>query len=770
MVDAYAWSHDWRPGEMQGRHRDKRGGEQETWQLYNAEYLEALRAFAPIGKPKWEDMVYGTAAGQWAKGNGSAYWTTCRPYGSGTDFLLCTDSNVWPTGSDDTTIARYVSSPGRWSTNFAITFLHWAAPHDQGIPVSVALTFPCLFQDHLGATSDGWSPALFSVLDPIGYPSGYPYTIYAAPLIHVTSIYDPKWPDNDVRHPGVDGEVLDQFSSAGQKWSQEETQRGTRWKWFTLETFDIGSKQWLRIGVSGADKYWWFQNDRVRLGYDERLVAFADKHGHIDYGGLLGVNGEGHAFAFAIGALEFGAAVADYAQPTRLPRDVDRDLEHMTYGAITDVDLHGWTVHAHQRNETGPMDYNDPAARRPRIEWLPYTLDTNGNQVAGDVTKRVLVYDAWGDIPAVIGEKVTAAGETTEGAHELVSLSYSRNMNWRGASGRARFKASPSELHSTWTVNSMVKVTAGWQAGSSLPAQTQITGYITEAPRRRDAGTDLSQAVFEVAFEDFAGARLRDRKPIIDCRQAGGQKLWAWFTGMWRRVGLEGDNYVLFLCENEEHKLLEIPLQPLRSEEAFEAPDGTDFEQHISEVVEALGKRWGIDVDGCPFLADAYTGYTAGVSTIALTLDENTTTQIDRVQAIEARVDMSQRVNRLKVVGGRGQDTSASYIGETAEQRRAGDLGDFVQKVLRVDELGNAECTQIINDFVTKQAQRAQPISWESIGRPDLNPGDLVKVTVSWIGVAAGSVFRIESINSTWEADSLTGHTSAQGVLVYDAA
>jgi hypothetical protein len=45
-----------------------------------------------------------------------------------------------------------------------------------------------------------------------------------------------------------------------------------------------------------------------------------------------------------------------------------------------------------------------------------------------------------------------------------------------------------------------------------------------------------------------------------------------------------------------------------------------------------------------------------------------------------------------------------------------------------------------------------------------------VKVTVSWIGVAAGSVFRIESINSTWEADSLTGHTSAQGVLVYDAA
>jgi len=729
-IELHGYARDWRPAPT-------------GWAYHFAEYIDEIGAMAPVAQWAHADMVLAADGGPWGVTWGDAtYWTTdCQPYGyPAVNFAKSLDSAVYADTTAGLKSATHtIQCSGTYTRNWTCDILHYAPPYGQGVIPQVVIGVPAWgwyphYDGDLNAYTWGWGLGQLNLYLPLHAEGKLPN-----PVLHWIGYEQYGYPGDGYILMSSSGEYIGEFPESHRKGHKALREHAATWETVTWETYDIVDADhgytysWIRIGLSGADRDWWVKSNRFAV-----LEGFGDGAGP-----SIGISVVGHVAAVNLTPIRYGAASAFHLANGELPYGVNANLADWTWSTRTDLDLHDWTVTT-TNYETAWAEW-----REPNVAWTP-----------GDTSERVCVYNVSGQCSPQFAAGDTTSSATT-GTHKLRSLSYERNVQWRGATGSASFIAEVDASFSTWTLGSELSIVAGWDADSDLPAQTVMLAYITDEVRQRDVALGPGRAVYDVQFGDYVAALLRDCKKCIDFRDAAGQLLGDWFRYIWERVGVQS-TYV-DVCTRAETYTIKEP--GMRGDEQFLPRDGDSVEQHLDTVTGACGFRWGVSATGRPFLEERY-AYVHGTSTVSFTLNEATATEIDYVEVIDNEQDYEGRINRWKAIVGTG-DSQKVYYGQEPSATVAAGIGHAIEEVLQFDT--EQDYQTWLNGWMEKRDRASLRIRWQSIHRPDLSPGLYVEVdAVQFIGVTTGTVFQIETESVRLEADSLTGQATYEGAVVYE--
>jgi hypothetical protein len=721
MLVGIPFSHDFRPNE-------------EDWELGGIEYLEPLGAFGQVGRPDVGDMVTTDDGGPWEYVQGDC-WQVMRPYAYPPAWwLLAGDGRVYTDLRAAFQTARHT-----WGMDPAwqMRLCRWAAPMGQGVWPQVTVRMPAEWYkgatvyDENGTPEEVWDwwPAWVSLYLPM-----YDTTEWPDPLLHVIAETDDEFPSDNRILGSEMGTVLETYRSAGLVTEQALMQSRITWQAVRFEWFGDG---WVRVGLSNSDQWWW-----AWLGDDIRMVRSSLER-------PVDVTVIGQMAAFHMGQMAFEEGRARLRRPVRLPVDASMTEPQFELLASADfpripVELGGWELTA--ENQSTNCDEHQPV-----ITWE--------KPLFADPRQRILVYNVRSSTAARFGYEQPGATSTTQGSGKLEYLEFTRDISHKGLRGTARFKASSSMILSDWTVGSTLRIHVDWQSGLS-GAEEDLEVYLVRPIRTRDAEQRGDLAVYEVEFGDLIEAKLRDHKVLTDWSQAGGRLLGEWFREIWERLEVPGE-YV-DVCEEAEDII--IPSGIPAGNDSFEAPDGTDPEGHLDEVVFACGFRWGISRGNRPFIATRY-AYVDGESVIAWTVDEDGVDE-DALPDCAAEWDTSLHANRIKYTIGDGETARVYIKGDSIEDRRDWP-GATWEKYVRAES--EAEVELLDRAMQEEMERRERPVRFGYVARPNWRPGDYGRCNVGLVNVDDGAAIQLLQQSVEMDAMSGVGRMRCEAAVVWEA-
>ncbi len=275
---------------------------------------------------------------------------------------------------------------------------------------------------------------------------------------------------------------------------------------------------------------------------------------------------------------------------------------------------------------------------------------------------------------ATIGETRTEDAWDTEGQKRLLSVEYTINREWRGASGSAKFGPSETALPDVVRENSVTEVHMGWEdseavgwARARVASPYVIAGGVLPVADGESRG-GLPEVT--VALGDFTVARM-PHKRCTDRRQAGGRQFLEWAQSSCLALGLPLSKLWL----HADLAARTIPAGVVPSEPAFQAPDGMRWDDHFDAVCEAMGCRWGFDkyTDGGLFFdfgPEVYSG------TVSATFSYDTLTERETVYHLKHEQSKAGYTNFIKASAGRNTFYAVDALAKRIE------FGDTWQTVL----------------------------------------------------------------------------------------
>jgi len=305
-------------------------------------------------------------------------------------------------------------------------------------------------------------------------------------------------------------------------------------------------------------------------------------------------------------------------------------------------------------------------------------------------------------------------------------------LRWRRRWGRGwRFEAELRDFEGAyyWRGNEKVTVKAGWQEATS-----QVMVAYLEGPARRREGREYTgRAQVLVEGRDYIAARLRGKKFMAWHGSPVGWNFAEWFSYVLRRAGvppalldIPDDGYV-------------IEAMPERWRNRYEFGHDVGVVTALDAVARSRGWVWGINAEGKIWAGPqpAYRGVPDFV------LDEQALADGDRLLRVEAERGTSDFRNYVAVFSSREGIQAAIWHDEASHRdpTSAAFIGDDWWEVLVAPDERQPE---LLGWLLLQQLRRSRcELAWETLGKPDLQPGMFVEVRTSGLGVPEGAVFQI---------------------------
>lgn len=609
------------------------------------------------------------------------------------------DASAYAAGTADTTCATYLSSSASMTPNVILRMQRYAAPDGQGVAAGTVVAVAA----SLRVTQDTGS---LYFLDPAGmWTTGYvalsiPFrsgeraqaSLFARALIGVGTYSDAIYLSS---HEGGDaasaGGVLD-------CWAIEYLEEGD---WGT------DGHHILIRNLPNAE-YWHVNHPCVKLVDGTVTLFMRGCRQQVNLSPITYSNGD--------------ASNVGYAWPVDpVPLPSAAWNPDSTWGLVANEPAN-WTASV---SDADSATFQAAIGYRPTVELNPAT---------GDLTTRPVVWLVTEDHPRTTKSPSVSASQDTEGDATLVGLELTVADYGRSWQGSATFKPSATELYPAWLPGGKIVVNAGWQAdaGAGLAADDIATCYILPDGIKRgiDAG---GWHTLTVEFGDWFTAH--PDAAIVDFAQAGGFAVETWADAAALAMGLPDS--LVTVDAGIAADVLPVGKPPSRP--SLQPQDGDKWREHVDAVCGAAEIHWTWAADGWHVKDKVRPAYSHGVSTIAFTLDEDTTTDTDIVTKVDLHQNAGQHATALKVVYGQAGREATYYSLAAADEREA----DGVER-WAVLELREGDDTAAALARWGRDNRVSSEIEWAGQLRPDLMPGEFVQVSdLSLTGVTVNSVYQI---------------------------
>lgn len=774
-----------------GLSRDWRFGKS-TWALRGLEYIEPLRAIGPWGLKLPTDMdldvwtlAYNDKFREWkAIGNPSAVGA------------LFYDGAVYAAATAITTFCGTATSPivttglPQWVLNIT----QYAPPPTQGVIPQASVAMKAQYRTAISTdpeVEDTWENAQVGLCLP-HHSETYNRSFL---WCHVGAT---AWTDNvNWLNDGNAGFPLG-LGPSSHSMSQKPTEE--TWVFETVEVWrDANGALWGESGEgrtfvtthilirrgSEFDDWWHITDSNLRFVTEGSPYWRVTMGGSVQWFNLSAVRYSWEpvtagAYLPWDGAPLTGGTVPDVTGPTpngkQPPGDPDAWNSDPAYSAIAS-NVSGWTV---------------AVVNHPTLADRPYLTCTPADYVR---YYRPVVWSIGETNQAIIGEVDALTSHSTEGDSSLVRLSLTLNKDWKGASGSGEFLLSldAAARYDTWKVNAKLDVTMGWQtgAGAGLAATKMAEAYIKPDGIRRwiDGDDNGAAPMLAVEFGDFAEVRAA-RKGIADLRQAGGMTVDDWAHMIANRMGIAtgetglGD---LLYVDPAVADLVITETTDIPSLATLAPHDGETYLSHIAAVEKAADIRVGFSrqvsgtwyvmtVDAGPAEFVPATGTPpAGGSTIALSIDYDTTTFTALPWSVENQPNGDRYRNVLKARYGRPKRTvtgvdaeqSTWYWSETLERRKetiGDDWGTTIEDSDSDTQAGPWE------QFLEECYGNWGRLRWTMTMRTDVLPDSFVEITdLPGIETDDGFIYQVQEVTYEIDADPNVNDATMDvtAVLVY---
>jgi len=395
-----------------------------------------------------------------------------------------------------------------------------------------------------------------------------------------------------------------------------------------------------------------------------------------------------------------------------------------------------------------------------------FDIDTAG------VGERPVMWFITEDHAQTLSARYDTTPDVTEGETLLKDLSYSVDKTWRGARATATFHSSNVAEFASWMELGRVDLYMGWQTTTGIPASSDSTDsaklasqhiavmYIMPGGIQRSRnGDNAAQSELTIELGDFVSARM-EHGVAVDFRQAGGRTIYAWFSDVGKRLGLQDDMIYVEagIADTEIPLNAEDPSKP-----SFEVPDGTSWSQHLDQICDAMGLRWSWSPIGNLCIDSGPPVYVDGTSAIEFEIDLSTVIQQKGVTAIRHSKANDKYRNSAKVNYGTENNRKSLWLYPEAPIINA-DGGLYWEFI---DDINVQNATQIIGKRWKEVWVEQDIIEFDVPLRVGLYPDMFVKVgTAPELGLEVGSVYQIESIDHSMSNIK----TNIKARLVYSPA
>ena len=717
------------------RHRDWRPAR--SWQGTSVEYIDPLGAIGPAGDVRPTDM-----SSTWTidtTRNQALRWATAsgNPPVAGLSFY---DGNVYASSVSPLTWGGHFYSTAALHPNLALRLTRYTPPPSQGVIPQTTLQFSA----YLKASVDGtgayrldddngtWYTGLVFLVLPFGCPT------YPAPLL--------RWALTDTNGIQVTrSDLLD--TGPAQTVGGNDVSREL-WLFEYVEdpsmTTFVGGHILIRNDLTGSN-WWHVRNPCVRL-----LTGVV----HCSLGGCRQeLNLSRILYSDSLPNEQTTWADRGHMLPSLQWNDtVAWDCLH-TYKYTSN----DWTVTLWAKDSD--LDSLEHGFR-PLVTFTPFETG---------LSYRPVLWLVHEDHPAVITSPTAQVTYDTDGDGLLYALTLSMDATWQRTTCSAEFNRTTSEAYSAWKEGGWVTVNLGWQddptpsSEEGEPWSTRDIETLNILPggiERGRVGEEYIRCGLRLTMGDFIATRM-EHSDIVDQRQAAGSTVTDWAHRIGHALGLPDS----LISVDTEVAATVIPFaEEVPSRPHLWPQDGASWAQHVDEVCNVLGIRWGWH--NALFFDTGTPAYVVG-ATPSFTLDYDTLTAEDRVLEIRHVQDGSEYRTGIKVVWGPEARLSEGYWLKEPAVREADGWVSWGYE----DNIEAAGLTATLAKL-SKRHQRAESvIEWTGPLRPGLLPDQFVKVgDCPDLGLETNAVYQVTEVTHRTDLPSMAASSDVKAVRVYSPA
>ena len=472
----------------------------------------------------------------------------------------------------------------------------------------------------------------------------------------------------------------------------------------------------------------------------------------------VGLSGEGDPWHFAGewrsavgGATHEFTVVAGKIEVRVLGHTAMFSMLPITYAASGTLKPSWWFL----RSDTTPAtpSYSYSVADVPTDTTLSVAEETAGYASrpvvtfgTSDTTKRALLYCVHEYRAATFAAGTSDPYDTTgDTSRRIVAASGSIGEGWRGSQCRLTMVSKPGVTNATVDANSKIAVSVTGDLGATWT--TQFAGRVTPPALARPERVLASR--YELAAEDLIGASLARKHLGWSCSFEG----WPIAEAFAAALNLGGIPAALVTTTGVTGS---YPVGSSMARKLNFRPD-TALPQVLDTLAQAAGLEWGQKTDGKIFLRNPVT-HTSGA--YDYTLDDDTTSTDDVVDAVRGSLTYGEFCNLLTVVSGEGAAAKAKVLRDLDSIMTPGALrfiGDLWQRFRFVPD--GTDLDTIASNLWEDLGRWCYLVEWTMQDHPEIMPDHFVRLQVSGIGAVTNSIVRVLS-KPNWSVDATTGRYS----------
>ncbi len=658
------------------------------------EYLEKLKAIAPLGLATFADMDLD----DWTVTQG--VWQETSKSGP----LRTTHLEFYDTRPGLVATNEYgiLTSKGVFTNNLAFDIWRFPAGHDE--------TDPCVFEIHF--LGNGGCP-IYALSFPAAGPGGAQYqehfgqggAQYQSPALIGRMPGQTTWA------------IIDEWKSGGAPQQAKGFQSKAFYQGLRVEYTD----GWLLVTMTGTGETWayngpWF--DAAGIQHNFAMVS-----------GQVQIRVCGHTAAFAMEQLLYPASVLLYPSACFYTSSLVNPTPSYALIGATPA---GTAIGAAVNVVAG-------GGSRPAL-----TFTSTGSQ-------RAVLYNVGEYRAATIGNAVsnpfTTAGSA---AMQIQSLRGELNSSWRGATVEAELKSAPGETMPELKTNDKVEADVSLDGGTTWTKL--FTGYNVPLEKWVEEG-GLGRVKANLHAASWDEARGKRKAMLWNCSFEG----WAVdlaFSYLLNRAGVPDSMIDIDAAVSEASMgaAYYLPVGNPKGERLLQFRVEENLTSALDQIAKLRGLQWGVDVDGKCFLRPPLV-HTPGYSDF--TVDDTVASAADfrsfrRVRSVD------DYFNCLLVLAGEGFNLASGLWMDTdsinvpTDRNFLGDDWWHVETQPEGDDL-----QQIASRLWTARTEAADLIYWKTSQNADLLPDMYLKIAVSNLDIATNSIYRIT--RKSWQIQEPAG-------------
>ena len=663
--------------------------------LYNGqfEYLEKLKAIAPIGRATFTDM----ALADWTPTQGA--WAESSKAGA----LRTTHLHFYDTRPGLVALNEYgiLTSKDDYLPNLALSVWRFPASNEE--------TDPCVFEVHfLGA---GTGP-VYALSFPASGPGGAYYSErFGQAGAQYTS------PALIGRLPGQSTwTVIDEWKGGGAPQQAHGLAAKAYFQGMRIEYAD----GWLLVRVFGTNETWAYSG------------AWRDSSGNLhDFSlgpGKIEIRVAGHTAMFALTQLAYPSA------------------------AVLLPSAYFFTV-----PPVNPVPSYSVIGSAPLETAIGVTADEFGNGTRPGVLftssggMRAVLYNVQEYREATVGNAqsnpLTTVGNP---ALQLVSIRGELTSAWRGATLDAELKAAQGETLPELKTNDKVEAAVSLDGGTTWVRQ--FVGY--NVPLEKYLETEqVGRVRAKLHAASWDEARGRKKVLLWNCSFEG----WAVdaaFRYLLNRAGVP-DSLIDVHADVSVAKMgayYYLPVGNPKGERLLQFRQDESLVSALDQIAKLRGLEWGADQDGKCFLRPPLV-HTPGYADFTISDESASSGDFRSFRRVRSGDDY---FNCLLVLAGEGFNMAARLWQDAAsitEPTYRDYVGDDWWRVEMQPEGDNVQ--QIAARLWQGRTEGADLIYWKTSQNPELLPDMYLKVQVSGMDIPSNSIYRIT--RKAWQVDDPEG-------------